>query len=697
MRKLHLLLPAVVSALAPNAHGFIFHEPFDYPVGDLTQGAVTAGTVTTPYVGSVNPWGPQWTQTGSGAAADNVAVISPGLAGPQSWLAGTGNTAYIANAGNGSRIGIGPFITPATGSETVYYSLSLKITDASALGGPTVATGTTMVAFNNLQDAQTNVPGVIAARLVARRHETDTTKYQLGINKKQDGTTVWETDGVGGNLYRDVGTEYFVVGGYTLQGGTDSAAADDEVRLWIDPDVATYGTTEAGRPAPTLFSSNSTDIYSSAAGVNQVRIESMVIQQRGATSPALTAPNGIQLDEIRVGTRWADVAPGAPRVWSGASGGNWNDGPNWGGTEPGIPTDIATFPTAVGPITVNLDVSSTVGTLNFNSAQPYTINPIGGAVLTLDGSPTIHVSDGTAHAVNAPVSVADDITVTVATAKAVALDDVTFAAGARLTKAGAGTLTVNRVRTDEVRMFGGTLRLAPDSGADGVSVIDTLEMRNWTPAAANPIPDYTYNYNNPSKIDVTNNKLIIHNASAGTATGGTYDGVQGLVQRASNAGAWDGTGITTSESDALSGLTSIGVGTGAQVLALAAGATDTFAGQTVTDTSVLVMYTYRGDANMDGFISGDDYSAIDFASGTPGASGWINGDFNYDGIISGDDYSAIDFNLVAQGAPFFAGGTGGAGGISAVPEPASALGAALLAAGLLGRRRRRRLRGSLLP
>jgi hypothetical protein len=92
---------------------------------------------------------------------------------------------------------------------------------------------------------------------------------------------------------------------------------------------------------------------------------------------------------------------------------------------------------------------------------------------------------------------------------------------------------------------------------------------------------------------------------------------------------------------------------------------------------------------MDGFISGDDYSAIDFASGTPGASGWTNGDFNWDGFISGDDYSAIDFNLVAQGAPFPTSGSAGLSGVTAVPEPASAVGAAVLIASLYGTRRRR--------
>ena len=81
------------------------------------------------------------------------------------------------------------------------------------------------------------------------------------------------------------------------------------------------------------------------------------------------------------------------------------------------------------------------------------------------------------------------------------------------------------------------------------------------------------------------------------------------------------------------------------------GGTALWNGQIVTAGDVLVKYTYAGDANLDGAITGDDYSVIDFNIAVPGSSAWYNGDFNYDGIISGDDYSVIDFNIVAQGAP----------------------------------------------
>ena len=85
---------------------------------------------------------------------------------------------------------------------------------------------------------------------------------------------------------------------------------------------------------------------------------------------------------------------------------------------------------------------------------------------------------------------------------------------------------------------------------------------------------------------------------------------------------------------------------------IATGATAVWAGQTVTGSDALVMYTYGGDANLDGKIDVDDYGRIDFNVGL-GNSGWFNGDFNYDGKINVDDYGIIDFNVGIQGAPFF--------------------------------------------
>jgi autotransporter-associated beta strand protein len=193
-----------------------------------------------------------------------------------------------------------------------------------------------------------------------------------------------------------------------------------------------------------------------------------------------------------------------------------------------------------------------------------------------------------------------------------------------------------------------------------------------------------------AKLDLRDNKLITK-VAPGTSSGGTYNGLQGQVQRAYDFNAWDQPGLTTSMPDAAAGLTTIGISTGEQMRGLGPTDTDTFAGQTITGASTIAMYTYAGDANLDGVIDGGDYGTIDNFVQVPGADGYANGDFNYDGVIDGGDYGVIDNNIQAQGPGFPTSGSATAtlSGVTAVPEP-SAFGFAILtAAGLLRRRRRR--------
>jgi hypothetical protein len=165
-----------------------------------------------------------------------------------------------------------------------------------------------------------------------------------------------------------------------------------------------------------------------------------------------------------------------------------------------------------------------------------------------------------------------------------------------------------------------------------------------------------------------------------------------MIQAGRNGGNWSGSGIVTSQTAATTGNnTSIGVATAQQVLGLP-NPTDTgsWAGQTVTGSDTLVMYTYGGDANLDGKVTISDYGKIDFAVAIPGASGWFNGDFNYDGKITISDYGIIDFNIGIQGPPFFAGGAaGGSAGVAAVPEPVGMV-AAIGGIAMLTRHRSRR-------
>jgi hypothetical protein len=103
--------------------------------------------------------------------------------------------------------------------------------------------------------------------------------------------------------------------------------------------------------------------------------------------------------------------------------------------------------------------------------------------------------------------------------------------------------------------------------------------------------------------------------------------------------------------DALAGLTTLGIGEAADVLFLQPAATALWNGVTVDATTVIVKYTYTGDANLDGLINASDYGIIDNYYQFPGTTGCTNGDFNFDGVIDAGDYGLIDNGFQLQGPP----------------------------------------------
>ncbi len=185
------------------------------------------------------------------------------------------------------------------------------------------------------------------------------------------------------------------------------------------------------------------------------------------------------------------------------------------------------------------------------------------------------------------------------------------------------------------------------------------------------------------RVNIADNKMILTAQSVGSWNGSAYTGVTGLI--ASGYGPnqdFSGSGIVTTQSNATGGntLTNIGVASNSDL------GLGSFGGQGVGANDTLVMYTYGGDANLDGVVNGDDYFQIDSAFPTNG-HGWFNGDFNYDGVVNGDDYFVIDSNFPAQGTAIPT--SDGIAGVTAVPEPASVGLFAAAAAGLFARRRRR--------
>ena len=104
--------------------------------------------------------------------------------------------------------------------------------------------------------------------------------------------------------------------------------------------------------------------------------------------------------------------------------------------------------------------------------------------------------------------------------------------------------------------------------------------------------------------------------------------------RNSPSGPWRGPGITSAaaRSNPLTGL------------AVLPGKPDS--------ASILIVYTYNGDASGDGVVNADDYFRIDqgFLAQPPNAL-YAQGDFNFDGRVNADDYFLIDQAFLGQGAP----------------------------------------------
>jgi hypothetical protein len=73
-----------------------------------------------------------------------------------------------------------------------------------------------------------------------------------------------------------------------------------------------------------------------------------------------------------------------------------------------------------------------------------------------------------------------------------------------------------------------------------------------------------------------------------------------------------------------------------------------FDGEAVAAGDVLIKYTYYGDADLSGYVNGDDESLTLFGLRGGGAAHWEYGDFDYSGHVNGDDYSLFLAGLRKQ-------------------------------------------------
>ena len=148
-----------------------------------------------------------------------------------------------------------------------------------------------------------------------------------------------------------------------------------------------------------------------------------------------------------------------------------------------------------------------------------------------------------------------------------------------------------------------------------------------------------------------------------------------LVQTGYSGGAWTGNGLTSSSAQSAAATTDR---TGLAIVEageLFPSFPQEFSGQSIDSTTVLLVYTLVGDANLDRTVGIADFSALGANFNTSGR--WNRGDFNYDLIVGIGDFSllAANFNKTLPAAT-----------ARSVPEPAAIV--LVTVAGLLGVRRR---------
>ncbi len=202
-----------------------------------------------------------WVNNNSG---DSVLIAAGNLSYP-GFAASSGNKIKFDGAGMDPTKRF-----DSTASGTVYCSFLLKVTGVGSL----TTTGGYFAGYYNTTTGTTTGASVWT--------RLDGTSFDIGISTRITSPVSWSS-------IKSLDATYLIVGAYQFVDGT----TNDSAKLWINPDASTFGRTE---PPPTLAAVNN------AADLASV-VRFMVRQDAATLTPF------IEMDELRIGTRWADVTP----------------------------------------------------------------------------------------------------------------------------------------------------------------------------------------------------------------------------------------------------------------------------------------------------------------------------------------------------------------------------------------------------
>jgi len=253
------------------------------------------------------------------------------------------------------------------------------------------------------------------------------------------------------------------------------------------------------------------------------------------------------------------------------------------------------------------------------------------------------------------VMLASDTTINVVPAgSTLAITGALSATGRNITKMASGEFAARAVRANSLTINSGSVEVIAGRSTSATSIVTSLSIAGGGAVALN----------------LNDQDMIIdYSGSSPLAT------IQAKIISGYSNGNWNGPGINSASAaatDAQPGAHLVALGYAeASALGLSS-----FSGQSVDPTSILIRYTFTGDADLNGTVDTVDFNVVAANFGASGAR-WDLGDFTYDGTIDTLDFNHVALNFGQQLT-----------GSLLIPEPAG-LGMFWLT-GLLAARRARR-------
>lgn len=267
-----LLVLSAVCLAGTSAFALPDYDPF----ANATGSGGTSYAIGSNLIGQTNAAGQYWSQAGPGGTNTQPTIVAGDLSVPGLASAGGGAGVGFGGSGTSARFNLGSTIN----SGTIYFSFAMQLTDLSALS----TGGIFWAGFNNSTGSQTSTPNTVGTRVVTR--SAGAGLFNIGLDKSSGSAASFQWFAQNFTTSDTI----FLVGSYTFN---TASTSDDLSQLWVNPNSSTFGLGSA--PTASLMSTAGTDLGS---------IASWVLFERNAGEPT-----GGEIDDLRIGTSWADVTP----------------------------------------------------------------------------------------------------------------------------------------------------------------------------------------------------------------------------------------------------------------------------------------------------------------------------------------------------------------------------------------------------